>query len=535
MTQFQRKDLFILAGLIGLALVLALPVVTYPMGRDQGMYANIARTILNGGLPFVDMWDIKPPAIYYIYAVGIALFGPGAAALRGIDLVTVPFTLAALYWLALKLSGRGAAVLTCVLFPVFYFTETFASLTQSDAIVTLPMTLAVFCVVNVAQYPRASRAALIWSVGAGALCALTIWFKHYYALFVLALVIEHVLTRRGIPYKEALAFCLGGLPVGALPLAYFVSTGVWDEMLIVARGTAQYNAQSYTGLDTFIGQIWHYFLFRLQHWGVVIALAAFWPFAAWRGQFSLGQWRIVGLWLLSGLGFVLIQGKGFDTHWIPMLPPLVLFAASALDAGLHRILSGLGQLYKPNNVNSARTGVILVYGLVTFALSAILVKDTWIRAWPHLSGTEPLVVYYARFQANDLKPNESLRVIRYLQRRTVPGDTLYIWGFRPEVYYLSNLRPATRFQAQFPLASTYYPPEWRQENVDTLWAALPPYVLVLQADYMRWVTGRDDDSAWILAHDYSELNDWLICNYQRVEEMGDFLIWKRLEQSCLQN
>jgi 4-amino-4-deoxy-L-arabinose transferase-like glycosyltransferase len=521
----QRRDLLLLAALILSSLLVALPVLTYPMGRDQGMYANIARTLLNGGLPFIDMWDIKPPAIYYIYAAGISVFGKGSAALRAIDLAFAPLTLTALYVLALRLTDgkRGAAFLSGILFTVFYFTETFASLTQSDSLVTLPMTLAALCVIEAGRQTRGSRAALLWSMGAGALCAVVIWFKHYYALFVLAMVIQHMWTRmeappRQFPVKEALAFCLGGLPVSALPLAYFIHTGIWQEMLIVSQGTAQYNAQAYTSVQAFINQMWNYVQFRLSHWGLLLALAGLWlliPASRWK------QWRLVWLWLVAGFAFVLIQAKGFDTHWIPLLPPLALLGGASLDAILTK-------LQRDPNHHSRGFSAIL-YSVVVMGLFAILAKDTWVRGFPYLTGEQGERAYYRNFQGNDFKPWESEQVIRYLRRNTTPGDTLYIFGFRPEVYYLTELRPASRFQAQFPLVADWWRPEWREEVEQTLWAALPPYVLVLQADEMPWVTGKNDDSAWLLAHDgrLQDLEDWLIFNYERQEIMGDFQIWKR--------
>jgi hypothetical protein len=113
-----------------------------------------------------------------------------------------------------------------------------------------------------------------------------------------------------------------------------------------------------------------------------------------------------------------------------------------------------------------------------------------------------------------------------LTERTVPGGSLYIWGFRPEIYYLTGLNPATRFIFQFPLVADWYPQAWRQENVDTLWAALPPYVAVLQVDYMPWVTGSQDDSNTLL-QSYEELNDWLIYNYEPETQIGNFFLWRR--------
>ncbi|MCA9907880.1 MAG: hypothetical protein KC519_04465, partial [Anaerolineae bacterium] len=72
----------------------------------------------------------------------------------------------------------------------------------------------------------------------------------------------------------------------------------------------------------------------------------------------------------------------------------------------------------------------------------------------------------------------------------------------------------------------WYPPAWREENVDLLWAALPPYVLILQVDYMPWVTGSEDDSNTLL-QSYTELNNWLIYNYERETQIGNFFIWRR--------
>ncbi len=531
----QRREILLVAALILISLIVALPVLTYPMGRDQGMYANIARAILNGGLPYIDMWDIKPPAIYYIYAGGISLFGPGAAAIRAIDLAFLPFTLISLYLLGKRLGGTvGAGFLSGILFTVFYFTETFASLTQSDSLVTLPMSAAALCVIFAGDAARASRRALLWSMAAGALCAVTIWFKHYYALFVLAMVIEHLLRRifdrtenlplvRRFPVKEALAFALGGLPVGAMPLLYFLANGVFAEMLVVAQGTSQYNAQAAVSFQTFIAQMENYVRFRWWHWGVLLMLAALWFVAP---GLRRRQWRIVWLWLLAGLGFVLIQAKGFDTHWIPMLPPLTLLAGGAVDGLLRWQVGRISR--------DQRALTTAAYSLVTLALLLILLKDTWVRAYPLLSGQQDLEAYYAdpahHFQGNDFKPWESQRLIRYLGRRTQPGDSLFVFGFRPEIYYLTGLRPATRFQAQFPLVADWWPPEWRAEAVDALWGALPPYVLVLQADYMDWVTGKkDQDSATLLAHDerLQDLEDWMIFNYQEVRVIGDFRIWQR--------
>jgi hypothetical protein len=293
---------------------------------------------------------------------------------------------------------------------------------------------------------------------------------------------------------------------------YFWSQGMMQEMLIIAQGTAAYNAQGYNPA-TFVNDMLRFLGFKWLVWGPLMLLAALWIPARWLNGKRANGWSLVIVWWLAGVAFLLIQAKGFDTHWIPMLPPLALFAADALD----RIIRAL------SSRQTVRAGF---YALSVIALLGILSGTTWGRSWWYITGQESKIAYYDRFQANDLKPEESLQVAQYLRERVAPGDTLFIWGFRPEVTFMANLRPATRFQAHFPLVAAWYPPEWQQENVDILWAALPPYALVLEDDYMPWVTDRAEDSHQVL-QEYTELNNWLIANYERIDETGDFIIWQR--------
>jgi hypothetical protein len=66
-------------ALIALA-VLAVAVPNLPAQRvpseDAGVFFYIANTLLAGGVPYRDVWDHKPPAVYVIDAVGLAAGGP---------------------------------------------------------------------------------------------------------------------------------------------------------------------------------------------------------------------------------------------------------------------------------------------------------------------------------------------------------------------------------------------------------------------------------------------------------------------------
>jgi 4-amino-4-deoxy-L-arabinose transferase-like glycosyltransferase len=563
-----RHSRFILfLGVVLLVLLAAAPVLTYPMGRDQGMYANIGRSILKGGIPYIDMWDIKPPPIYYLYAVGIGIFGTTTAAIRAIDFTLIPVGMLGLFLFGERLKNRRLGLLAALVYGVFYFNEDFQNLTQSDSLVTVLLIWAAYAAYR-SMLSKDSRFSWRWAFVAGALCGVILWFKHYYAFFVLALVINRLLVKQadnaplstnevqwrgggGEVWRDSLAFALGGLLTGGSLLLYFWSQGMIGEMLIVAQGTAAYNAQGYD-FGAFIANMTNYWYFRWLTWHILLLLAGLWfvvriivmvnrkiPHPA--SPIAIGEeseshfageigWRLTLSWLIAALAFALIQAKGFDTHWIPMLPAMALMAADTIEIFIQRVIRGVGERYTSplqNNVYGGSVAIVL-YTLTVIGLLGITANTTWGRAWRYITAQETRVEYFDRFQANDLKPEESLLLAEYLRERVAAGDSLFIWGFRPEVYYMAQVYPATRYQAQFPLVAPWYPVEWRMNNVEILRAALPPYALILEDDFMPWVTNIDADSHTILqdsAHD--ELRFWYQAHYEQVDEIGDFIIWKR--------
>ncbi len=514
----MKRGLLLTAILLAV-IVLALPVLTYPLGRDQGEFATIGRGILDGKTPYTELWNPKPPAVFYIYAGAMALFGRTTEALRALDLLLYPLIGAALYWIGWRLSNHRTGLFAALLFGVFYFTETFWTLTQNDGIVLLPMVLAVVCAMKAAQSHGWKAGA--WAFGAGALSAYVIWFKYPFAIFAGVMVAAYSLsdqfteTPRMKKVEAALTFLLGGLVIGMGGILALQAQGAWDALVESARLTSQYTALTFNWNDfrelmgTALGFRWH-------QWGLLFVLAVLWPFMLRLSQPRLRRWLMVVLWLLAGLVIMLMQAKGYDYHWLPMLPPLVLLAADTLDQQIGLVARrGL-----------ARHSEIPTTFLTLLILLVLLGTHSWRVSGSYLTGREDRMAYYSRFQAGEFMADESQAVADYLTARNVPGDSLYIWGFRPEVYYLTQLNPPTRFIFQFPLVADWYPAEWRQENVDILWAALPPYALVLQVDYMPWVTGSDEDSNTLL-QGYNELKDWLAFNYEPDTQIGNFFIWRR--------
>ena len=100
---------FTLGLMVGLVLVRANPLVSLP-SRDSGSFLYDGWLILNGKLPYIDFWDSKPPAIFYLNAFGLWL---GKGTRWGIWLLEFVFLTigATLFFYGISRKwGRGAAV-----------------------------------------------------------------------------------------------------------------------------------------------------------------------------------------------------------------------------------------------------------------------------------------------------------------------------------------------------------------------------------------------------------------------------------------
>ncbi|HEY5081851.1 MAG TPA: hypothetical protein VII91_08035 [Bauldia sp.] len=57
--------------------------------KDEFFFSAIAAEWLKGGLPYVATFDIKPPGVFFIFAVAQSLFGASQATIKGMEIVAV--------------------------------------------------------------------------------------------------------------------------------------------------------------------------------------------------------------------------------------------------------------------------------------------------------------------------------------------------------------------------------------------------------------------------------------------------------------
>jgi dolichyl-phosphate-mannose-protein mannosyltransferase len=103
-----------LIGALTLVFLRALPNLGFPIARDQGTYCFIGEQLLQGKHLYLDLWDNKPPGIFYIYAVIVRLFGTAMWSVAVVDFLWLLVISYCIYKSAERYLGTGAACIAVV-------------------------------------------------------------------------------------------------------------------------------------------------------------------------------------------------------------------------------------------------------------------------------------------------------------------------------------------------------------------------------------------------------------------------------------
>ncbi len=312
--------------------------------KDEFFFSVIAAEWLKGGLPYVATFDVKPPGLFFIYAVVQSLLGASQATIKGMEIVAVTLAGYGLYTLVRANGTRRAAFWVAVLFPIY--TVTLAGTVAANMILQLPFLVwgfvAALNAVREGSEPNARlRQALCagLAIGAAGMVKQTAIFEAVAVFAVLCIYGERRLLLRlcGL-------FVLGaGLPAVAFGL-YFLAAGHFHEMFeaVIALAMQRTDSDVLAGYGpeaayyfTFAGTLQNVFapsVPLIVLWGG--ALFAALRFPRLKNAFPARLLIVAGLWLAASLAGVLVA-RGLCTYYLlAIVPPLLVLAAAFFCHGL---------------------------------------------------------------------------------------------------------------------------------------------------------------------------------------------------------
>ena len=116
----------VLAGLCGLA------SLTWPFGWDQGVLSSVGDTILRGGMPYRDAWDIKGPLSYYVFALAQWAFGKEMWSIRVLDILVLALAALVIGRITSKYTNRSSGLWASVLLVLWYLSGNYWHTAQPD-------------------------------------------------------------------------------------------------------------------------------------------------------------------------------------------------------------------------------------------------------------------------------------------------------------------------------------------------------------------------------------------------------------------
>ena len=99
--------------------LLHLQYLDIPLERDESLYAYIGKLALNGGTPYVDFYEMKPPMLFYSYALLLAVFGYSATGIHLAAAVLAVVNTLFTFLIARKIGGLQTACLAAVAYAVW--------------------------------------------------------------------------------------------------------------------------------------------------------------------------------------------------------------------------------------------------------------------------------------------------------------------------------------------------------------------------------------------------------------------------------
>jgi hypothetical protein len=490
-------------GLVAVTLLsivsLVVLVPNHPAGRDpaedSGVFFYAAQRLLDGGVPYRDIWDHKPPGVYFVDAAGLALGGR-----TGVWLVQVAFLIAAalLGYRALRSEFGPTAALVGSLAWLVTLPRLFLEFAQTSFVefYALPLQFGALLLLKESRTLTTVRGIAIGVLGGAALLLKPTLIGLWLAIGVVMLI-----WQRRRAFLPLAAVAVGVLLPLAIVAAWAAARGVLgelvDQALVYNRDYAAFAPIS-DRVDAVLSGL------RLTlPSGLVVVAAGAWLYALATRRFAptLLAVALVAFPIELALS---TWGRGYHYYYIAWLPSMAILAAFAVSEVLRVVPARVARPL----LTLALLAMCLLPGLLVARLSMTM----------------------------DFGPARAAAV--YVAANTRPTDTVLIWGSHTEVLFLAGRRSPTRYVYQYAALATrgYATPARVEELLADLRRTRP--VLVLDASGDSFVTPPLDVAgfrAWVSPEpqyaplpDLERVVEFIIANYERTgtEPATGWPVWR---------
>lgn len=413
-----------------LTLPVCISIALAPDHSDSSFFLYVGQRWAEGKLPYVQVFDNKPPGIFAL----IALVSHVSRSLWWIALIQLVFVTGAIFGVRAILKWAGAPR-RAVFFGTFCAalavnTPFYSPGNMTESYMLWPM------VASMAVFLRALDSHKLRDFFLAGLCSGVAWVFKPFGLSVLlaqaAFLLPQAVPRRCIRSAVAsvTASILGAAAAWIPFIFYFWRHGALKEMLDAsflysARYSLSASSCSLTSLSSAL-RIPSMLAHQLLPLSTMVACLILGACQAYKTRADLHSnrrqaWALTCIWFAFGLLLVLAAGHGYEQYFISLMPALAL-AAGMFFWWSEEQLHGKG--LQP-------------------VIAVLVLAPVLLAYFPAVSRSARLIFS----QQRDVAPDEM--VSRELRRVAVPGNTLMVCGYEPWIFYSTPLRNVSRYPYTF--------------------------------------------------------------------------------------
>jgi len=414
------------------------------------MYSVVANEIVDGGRPYADAVERKPPLLFWTYAAVFKVAGKfNWKALHIVALLWTLCAMAGLYVIGRELFDRNTGLIAALFYGVFQPWWTWKTLAfDGEMLMNLPLILA-----WAIAFGRGSSRLRPELFVAGVLLGVAFLLKQPAAIAAVPLGIYLLLP--SYRASRSLTRINSIIQATTLTAGFFAVLGL-VTIVLWKQGILR-DAFYWTITDHDVPHVfWEKgILLTLAFIGACLLLIVGAMMACrdkseiWAGKMAE---RTAFLWLLAASAIGAAAGARFYPHYyVQLIPPLALLAAPYYARLWSRTIPPAYWLLRPR---------------VTYVWLALTIVAFLVAHWVGL--------------VRRRVPSEAGR---YLFTHSDPADRIFVWGQSPEIYLDAHRRPACRYITTFPL--TGYVFGGPIPGFDTRGRILPGAWTILEQDFAR--------------------------------------------------
>lgn len=463
-----KTELLFLAGIIIVFILLRIPSLIEPLWYgDEAIYQVVGDALNSGRSIYSEIWDNKPPLLYYIYA----LANSDMFTVKFLSLIFGTLSIIPFYFLSKKLFANKLTYLTTGIYSLFFALPLLeGNIANAENFMLLPVITAGFLIYTTAVTKKTKIINLKYFT-AGLLLGISFLFKIVavfdliaFLFFLIFFIYKNQILNKNIypKLKKIIKYTLiikSGflLPVLLVSVFYIISgnfTAFIQSAFFENVGYVEYANELIIPQGLLI----------LKFLILIISLIVIMRFSKSMSSPVL----FIFLWFIFALWNSLFSGRIWTHYLLTVLP------AFALINGL------LFNKSKPIRLVSLLAIAVLIYFSNThFKLSDKSIIGTaqyYTNFINYTAGASSLDEYRMSF---DSDVPRDYAVAKYLKSNTAKTDNIFIWGNNPQIYHLTNKLPPGRYTVAYHIIQN---PGAINETKKVLQKSRPKYIVLLDSD-----------------------------------------------------